>query len=200
MRRPCYALLLGLASIAAAPAHAALFVYSAPLDGSQESPAVVTPGTGFTAVTYDDILHSLRIETSFSGLMGNTTASHIHIRPDLATANGGVATQIPSFPGFPLGVKEGAYDATFNLLMASSWNPAFLNANGGTPEGAEAAFLAGLNGGRAYLNVHSNMFPSGEIRGNLNAIPEPSGWAMMIVGFSMAGVILRRSRRTPSLV
>jgi hypothetical protein len=53
------------------------------------------------------------------------------------------------------------------MTSAASYNPAFVTANGGTTAGAEAALLAGLEAGQAYLNIHTTMFPGGEIRGFL---------------------------------
>jgi hypothetical protein len=47
------------------------------------------------------------------------------------------------------------------------WNPAFITAHGGTPASAETALLAGLAANEAYLNIHSNTHPGGEIRGFL---------------------------------
>jgi hypothetical protein len=61
----------------AASAHAATFVYDAALSGPNESPPNASAGTGFTTVTYDDLLHTLRVQVAFSGLTGITTASHI---------------------------------------------------------------------------------------------------------------------------
>jgi len=58
---------------------------------------------------------------------------------------------------------------TLDLTQASSWNPAFVTANGGTVGGAEAALAAGLNAGHAYLNIHTTMFPGGEISGFLTS-------------------------------
>ena len=53
------------------------------------------------------------------------------------------------------------------MTLASSYNPAFVTAHGGTVAGAEADLLAGLKAGQAYLNIHSSTFPGGEIRGFL---------------------------------
>lgn len=83
--------LSALALVAALPASAATFVYSATLSGSQEIPAVVTSGTGYTIVTLDDVANTMRVQIDFSGLIGNTTASHIHCCAAFGT-NAGVAT------------------------------------------------------------------------------------------------------------
>ncbi len=55
----------------------------------------------------------------------------------------------------------------FDLTLASSYNSAFITAHGGTVAQAEADLIAGLLGGQTYLNIHTNLFPGGEIRANL---------------------------------
>jgi hypothetical protein len=87
---------------------------------------------------------------------------------------------------------------TFDLTMASSYNPAFVTAEGGTVAGAEAALVAGLLAGETYINIHTTMFPGGEIRGFLSAVPEPATWAMMLIGFLGLGFAFRGSRRRVS--
>lgn len=172
------------------------FVFTANLSGPAEDPPNMSPGTGFTVVTYDNVAHTLRVQVTFSGLLANTTAAHIHSAtavPGAGTA--GVATQVPSFAGFPLGVMSGSMDNTFDLTLASSWNPAFITANGGTTTSAEAALFMGMIQGRAYLNIHTTMFPGGEIRGFLQAIPEPA--TILLLGSGLAGIgSLVRRRRT----
>jgi hypothetical protein len=103
-----------------------------------------------------------------------------------------VATQTPTFGGFPLGVTSGTYDMTFDLTDPITYNPAFVAANGGTVEGAEAALLAGLAAGEAYLNIHTTVVPGGEIRGFLHAVPEPSGLVLAAVGGGFVLAALRR--------
>lgn len=85
-------------------------------------------------------------------------------------------------------------DKTFDLTLASSWNPAFITANGGTTASAEAALFVGMIQGRAYLNIHSTQFPGGEIRGFLQPVPEPA--TILLLGSGLAGIasLVRRKR------
>jgi CHRD domain-containing protein len=163
--------------------HADFIVYFATLNGPSESPPNASLGTGSAEVDVDTTANTMRVQATFSGLTGNTTASHIHSPtglPGVGTA--GVATTTPTFPMFPLGVTSGTYDQTFDMTLASSYNPAFITANGGTPASAEAALFAGLAGGRAYLNIHSTAFPGGEIRGFLATLPEPASVVLLAAG------------------
>lgn len=181
--------------ICASAAQAAITIYTATLSGPNESPPNASPGTGTATVTVDTTANTMRVQVNFSGLSANTTASHIHAATVVPfTGTAGVATTTPTFPNFPLGVTSGTYDNLFDLLLATSYNPAYVTANGGTPAGAESALLSALGAGKAYLNIHTSAFPGGEIRGFLVAVPEPASWAMMLLGFGAMGLALRRSR------
>lgn len=179
-------------------ATAAITVYNANLSGLQEVAPNASPGTGFGIVTIDDTAFTMRVQVFFSGLIGNTTAAHIHCCAPVGS-NAGVASQTPSFGGFPLGVTSGAYDQTFDMTLASSFNPAFVTAQGGSLGSAFVALTNGMAAGNTYLNIHSSFAGGGEIRGQLGAVPEPSTWAMLILGFGVAGMTLRRSRKTASV-
>jgi hypothetical protein len=149
-------------------AQAAIVSYTADLSGPNESPPNASPGVGSAQVDIDAVAQTMRVRVTFSGLLGTTTASHIH-SPTLVALTGtaGVATTTPTFAGFPLGVTSGSYDNTLDMTLASSYNPAFVTANGGTAATAEAALFSSIASGNAYLNIHSNVFGGGEIRGFL---------------------------------
>ena len=85
-----------------------VFVFTADLSGANENPPVVSAGTGMVIVTWDTATNLMTVNATFSGLNGNTTASHIHCCA-IPPTNAGVATTTPTFPGFPLGVKAGTY-------------------------------------------------------------------------------------------
>ena len=140
--------------------------YYANLSGPNEVPSNNSAGTGKALVTISGNL--MRVQVSFSGLTGNTTASHIHApTATAATGTAGVATTTPTFTGFPLGVKAGTYDHTYDMTQASSYNPAYVAANGGTPTSAFTALKTAIDAGKSYLNIHSTFAPGGEIRGFL---------------------------------
>ncbi len=174
--------LLATAAVAAS-ANGAIITYTAILDGPSEAPPNASPGTGFAIVDIDRDAHTMRVRVEFSGLVGNVTACHIHAPTAVAgTGTVGVATPTPSFPGFPHGGTSGMYDMTFDMTLASSYNAAFLNApsRGGNTGLAEADFWLYLHQGRAYVNVHSNVFPGGEIRGFL--VPSPGTLGLIGLG------------------
>lgn len=164
------------AALALAPVAAqAVDHYQVILNGPSESPPNASPGTGTATVDIDATAHTLHIQVSFSGLIGTTTASHIHA-PTASPFSGtaGVATTTPTFAGFPLGVTAGVYNNTLDLTLASSYNPTYVTNNGGTTASAEAALLTAIAAGKAYLNIHSTVFGGGEIRGFLTLVPVPT--------------------------
>jgi len=204
MKRMASALTFVAAMFMVASASDAAVRYIIALNGQNENPSNQSPATGSGLVDIDTSAHTLHVSVSFSGLTSNTTMAHIHCCI-LPPGNTSVATPVPAFPGFPLGVTSGTYEHTLDLTQASSWNAPFLAANGGTPAGAEAALAAGAAAGQAYFNIHTTNFPPGEIRAFLVAspgqptaapsIPTLSGWAFLALGVLLmlsAFVYLRR--------
>src|SRR5207245_7483664 len=125
--------------------NASIITYEAVLNGLSESPPNASPGTGHATVITNDIANTMRVIIDFMDLIGTTTASHIHCctaTPGAGTA--AVATQVPYFVGFPIGVTSGSYDNTFDLTMLSSYNPAFVTSHGETTAQAAAPSLTGV--------------------------------------------------------
>jgi hypothetical protein len=177
----------------AMPASAVESVYTAMLSGPAEAPPNTSPANGTATVTVDTENFTMRVQETFSGLLAANTASHIHCcTADPLTGTAGVATTTPTFTGFPAGVTSGTYDHTFDMTDPSSYNSAFITDHGGNASGAFNALLAGLNSGNAYANIHSEMFPAGEIRGFLAPVPEPETYAMLLAGLGLVSLMARR--------
>jgi hypothetical protein len=160
------------------------------------SPEVLgATGTGTATVVFDTDANTLSVQTTWSGLSGITTVAHIHCCvPPPGTV--GVAVTPTTFPSFPSGVTSGSYSILLDTEAASTYTSGFVtNFGGGTLAGAEAALFSGMLMGRAYLNIHSNLFPSGEIRGFLEPVPIPAVGAGLPVIAGVAGLLMWWRRR-----
>jgi len=123
-------------------AQATIFTLDLALSGQNEVPPNPSPATGILTGTYDDVTNVLSFNLMFNGLVGATTAAHFH-GPAAAGVNGPVTIGLA---GFPVGVTSGAYSNSFILT-----------------DEQEAQLICGM----WYINIHSSVYPGGEIRSQL---------------------------------
>jgi len=141
----------------------------ADLRSYNEVPTLSTAGRGvfFGRLSRDETEIDYRLD--YSGLEGAVTVSHIHLGQPHTT--GGVIIWLCGPMGAaPAGTPEcGASggagpEATGTLMPAGVVGPA---AQGIAP-GEFAELVKAIKAGATYVNVHSTLFPTGEIRGRIN--------------------------------
>jgi hypothetical protein len=183
MRRNQMLMLIAALMLPAVAAYAKPMTFTAsPLTQALEVPPTGSTATGSATIVLDPTANTLAVHVTFNGLTSNTIMAHIHCclaSPFATGVNVGVATTVPAFPGFPLGVTSGTYDHVLDLTSAASYNPAFVTLQGGTVAGAEAALIKGIENGETYLNIHTTNFPGGEIRNFLVAVPAPAQLSLL---------------------
>ncbi len=146
--------------------------FVATLIGIEEVPAISTTAGGTFSMTIEPGDGAFQYELSYSGLTGNVLQAHIH------TAQKGVNGGIMVFyctnlgngpPGTQLcpGPNSGSVSGRITPVDVIGGAAAQ-----GVSPGEFAEVLRAVRLGAAYVNVHTNLFPGGEIRGQV--LPEVS--------------------------
>ena len=158
-----------VAIVAALPTQlpAAILLFDAFLDGLQETPPNASPASGDVQVLLNDITGAVTVTSgTYQNLLGPSTAVHIH-----GPAPAGVAAAV--LIGLTLDAPGSTTGTVSGGGVLSSPN------------------ITNMINGLTYVNIHSQVFPGGEIRGQLHQIPEPStlllaalgGFALMAYGW-----------------
>jgi hypothetical protein len=142
-----------------------------PLEGFQEVPVVSTTGGGECRVKVSPDQSTIQAEISYSNLEGNVTQAHIHFGQ--RDVNGGIAVFFCSNLGNgPAGTpacpaSPGTVARTFVSTDVINVNNPLTSLTQGITAGEIEELSEAIEAGKAYCNVHSDVFPAGEIRGQL---------------------------------
>jgi len=151
------------------PSAGATMLFEANLTGGNAVPPNASPGTGFESVLLNDALNQITVDLfTFSNLTAPAIAAHIH-GPAPAGVNGSV---VFAFTGVPAATSGSIPEQTFAI------NP---------------AQVAELESGLLYTDIHDANFPGGEIRGQLELVPEPATVSLLSMG--LGGLFALRRRR-----
>jgi hypothetical protein len=136
------------------------------LTGYQETPQTIsTTGAGTFRAKVKDSRIEYRL--SYSDLEGNVLQSHIHLGAEATT--GGISVFLCSNLGNgPAGTQ--ACPGPHTGMITGTIVPAdVIGPSGqGINPGEYAELLRAIRAGATYANVHSSLYPSGEIRAQLN--------------------------------
>ena len=134
------------------------------LSGFEEVPAVSTPATAtFRAVATDT---GFDWELSYADLVGDITQAHLHFAQK--GVNGGIVvflcTNLGNGPAGTQPCPPSSASIGGSIAAADvTGNAATQGINAGELEEVAAA----IRNGAVYVNVHSTIFPSGEVRAQL---------------------------------
>lgn len=141
-------------------------VLEARLRSYHEVPSVSTSGRGTFHATVSRNSDEIEYTLSYRNLQGNVLQAHLHFAEP--GVNGGIMIFLCSNLGNgPAGTQPcppGPTTISGTLTAAGMVNTA---ASQGISQGQFIEMLRAIRAGAVYANVHSNLFPGGEIRGQV---------------------------------
>jgi hypothetical protein len=164
------AIMTVLSVVLTAPIAARAEHIQATLTGYEEVPVVSTVASGefVGMISRDD--QSIDYALTYSGLQGTVTQAHIHVAQ--LSVNGSIVIWLcgtASNPG-PAGTPTCTPGSgTFTGTITAANVVAGATASQQLAAGELAEVIAAMRAGAAYANVHTNLSPGGEIRGQIGA-------------------------------
>jgi hypothetical protein len=157
-------LALAIGAYALAGAGGKQRVKSDTMIGYQETPGVSSQAVGSFSAEIDDEMEVIHYELTYSGLSGPALFSHIHFGNRFDA--GGISAFLcggGTKPPCPAGTTTEA-TVTGTIMPADVIGPA----NQGIAPGEFDELVRAIRAGETYANVHTSMFPAGEIRAQIN--------------------------------
>ncbi len=181
-----FMLMLALAPAAlllASPASAGPLLFHSDLSEDQVFPPVSSPvpsfGTLDLTLNEDGTTGSFEFKLAVSSIENALTLSHIHA--GAAGVNGPIEQLLFDLTGVPIDITGD------HIIFSGDFQNAALGA--GLTDCAAGGFGTICD---YYVNVSTEPFPDGEIRGQLQVVPEPSTLLLLLAGIS--AVFAFRSR------
>jgi hypothetical protein len=156
----------------ALPIQATTITFNASLSGLQEVPPNASPATGLGIVVLDDVAHSITVNLSWNNLNAIPTAAHIH-GPAAPGVNAVILFNLS--PWLQFSASGVMTEQTFSIT-----DPQILD----------------LEAGLYYFNIHTSVFPGGEIRGQIEQIGVPEPGTLLLLGLGIVGILGFRKRST----
>lgn len=183
---------IAVLALSAVSARAAIIEFAADLDGSQEVPPVATDATGEASIFVDTDLETIDFVLNVIGLSlddlfdvgGGLGPIHFHNAPP--GSNGPIVIPFPVGASF----SDTADGFQVNVSGLSFADAVALSGSMLTFE----QFVAAMIAGDFYVNVHTDAFGGGEIRGQISFVPLPGAIVLFLAG--VFGLAVARRRRS----
>ena len=157
--------------------HAGMIIATADLLGTSQVPPTNSPATGFATIQVDTVAQTIHYDESYKNLEANAIASHIHF--GVPIVNGPIILPFTPAPTGTSGEIMGTLTAADLINQTASGISTFQD------------IVTALEAGNLYVNLHTTMFPGGEIRGQLSVVPDPPSLLLASTGLGILWLFRR---------